>query len=496
MSQNKSYTWLPVYTRQGLSLVAVVLLLAIGFVALLVWSNERYHQEVTQQLHKGLAQYVAEHTKRPVFDAQGEVDQGVLKAIAMNTMMINPSVEVYLLDPEGKVLGHALPDIDESLTDINIKPIQQFLASTDTGPVFGTNPRHPEQQGIFSVAALGTAEDMHGYLYVMLASKARSTLAKSLEDSYILKVALAGVLMLTLVFVACLMLGFRHFSQPIRALAAKMRAYRRSIHDAPLNEIPSNEVDELNEAFEFLQQRVQEQFEQLAQNDAQRRELVSNISHDLRTPLAAMQGYLETLMLKKEQLSDEQREQFVSIAHRHGEKLNTLIAQLFELSKLDTGRMAAQFERFSITELLSDVCAEYQILAEKHELKIVLDVPVQSLEVKADIALIGRVIQNLVDNAIAHTEPGGEIVLGLERQGALVSVSVRDSGRGISKESLPFVFERHYQAEAPQARKATGAGLGLSIVKKILDLHDAAINVQSELARGTLIRFELAVSSA
>lgn len=486
--------WVPVYTRQGISLLLVVVLFLGSFVGLLIWSNERYHQEVTQQLHQGLAQYVAEHTNRPIFDEQGEVDHGILKAIAMNTMMINPSVEVYLLDTQGKILGHALPDLNGvELMDIDIAPIKEYLNAQVPGPVFGTNPRSPDIMGIFSVAPLSAGDTMKGYLYVMLASELRNSLAERLADSYILKVTLAGMVILLLILLAFMVLGFRHFSKPIRSLAAQMRDYRRLQNDEELAPYALNEVEELRASFDFMQTRIQEQFDQLAKNDAMRRELVSNISHDLRTPLAAMQGYIETIMLKKNSLSEAEIENFLAIAHRHSQKLATLISQLFELSKLDTGAMSAKFERFSITELVADICAEHQILADKQKLKLILDVPEDSLYVRADIALIGRVIQNLLDNAMQHTDEGGAITLALEPSGDTVSVVVTDSGRGISKESLPFVFERNYQAAQPEARKTVGAGLGLSIVKKILDLHKTTINIQSEVAVGTQIRFQLAV---
>ena len=500
MSVRSLSNWLPVYTRQGLSLLLVVMLLAGSFILLLAWSNERYHQEVTQQLHKDLAQYVVDHAPNPIFKDSGEVDAGVLKAIAINTMMINPSVEVYLLNPNGKVLGHALPDLDDSLSDISIEPVQRYLNQSLSGPVFGTNPRDPGSLGIFSVAPLTSQDEtpelgrgeLQGYLYIMLASQARNSLADRLAQSYILKVALAGVVGLSVVLVAFMVLGFRHFSKPIRELARQMRDYRSRHDDAEAERSYGNEVEELKASFAYLQDRVQEQFDQLAQNDALRRELVSNISHDLRTPLAAMQGYIETLMLKKDSLSNTEVEHFLNVAHRHSLKLATLISQLFELSKLDTGGMAAKFERFSISELLSDICMEHQILAEQKGLRLSIKSPSQSLYVQADIALIGRVIQNLLDNAIQHTDAGGEVVLALEKRGERVLVSVTDTGRGISKESLPFVFERHYQADSTEARKAAGSGLGLNIVKKILDLHQAAIGVQSELTKGTRIHFELA----
>lgn len=486
---------LPLYLRHGLSLFVIVLLLAGGFVGLLSWGSERYHQEVTQQLHRDLASYVADHTESPIFDSNGRVDHQVLKAIAMNTMMINPSVEVYLLDPSGKILGHALPDIDVTLSSVSVEPILRYLNQSKGGPVFGANPRAPEQQGIFSAVQLYHQGHLKGYLYIQLASQVRKTLAQNLADSYVQKITLAAALGLVGIFVACAWLAFRYFSAPLRHLSKAMRDYRHQQGD-PVSHHPKNEVEELNAAFVFLQARVQEQFDQLARNETMRRELVTNISHDLRTPLAAMQGYIETLLIKQNDLDDVQRNTYLEIAHRHGRKLAKLVSQLFELAKLDSGQMSAKFERFSITELISDLSMEYQVLADKKNILLALEVPSEPLFVQADIALIERVIQNLLDNAIQHTPQGGRVCLSLSSQGQGVGVELSDSGKGIHPEHLPFVFDRYFQSgqasDEASVHKPDGAGLGLNIVKKILDLHHAAINIHSEVAKGTCIRFELA----
>lgn len=494
---------LPLYSKLALILTSLGIFIAVAFISLALWSSDRYHQEVTQQLHKGLAQYVLEHLPGPMFQKSIDasiplrVDNSVLKTIAVNTMMINPSVEVFLLDPDGKLLGHALPERSVKANDISIQPVHQFLDQQNQGPVLGQNPRKPDQSTIFSAAPVFVDDEMKGYLYVVLASNEALSTASQLSGSHIVRLTVGGIAALAVFFGLASLLSFRRVTKPLQKLSQEVRAYRQSnLADATPNEAhPKDEVAELALSFDLMQQRIQQQFDQLSETDRIRRELISNVSHDLRTPLAAMQGYLETLLLKSKDLDPEKQQQYIHIAHRHSKQLNDLISQLFELSKLDAGKIEPELEAFSLSELLYDVKQDYELPAEQRGISLDVNVPEENAIVTADISLIQRVLQNLIDNAMRHTPSGGNINLMLDIRGDQVMIHVADSGKGIEKEDLPFVFERFYQSEqAPNQKNATakiGAGLGLSIVKKILDLHNTIINVESEPQRGTRFCFAL-----
>jgi signal transduction histidine kinase len=244
-----------------------------------------------------------------------------------------------------------------------------------------------------------------------------------------------------------------------------------------------------------MQQRIAQQLRHLQDNDQLRRELVSNISHDLHTPLANVQGYVETLLLAGDRLDAAARRQHLETALRHLRRLHRRIADLFELSKLDAGGVAPRLEPFRLGELLQDVVQDGQLAARERGVVLSLAAGAElQASVLADIGLIERVLQNLVDNALAHTPRGGAVTLAVEREGpGALRVAVIDTGSGIAREHLAHIFERYWRADdTPDSPgHGAGAGLGLAIVKRILDLHDSLVCVDSDPARGTRFAFTL-----
>jgi signal transduction histidine kinase len=236
---------------------------------------------------------------------------------------------------------------------------------------------------------------------------------------------------------------------------------------------------------------IQQQLASLQENDRLRRELVTNISHDLRTPLTTMQGYIETLIIKDDELNPQTRSQYLEIARKHAAHLGDLIQDLFELAMLDSSRVIPAFEEFSLTELVHDVAQEFELQAEKGDVSLQVARPDEAVLVYADISLIQRVLENLVGNALKYTPEGGKVSISVQPSSAAVDVSVSDTGPGISKEALPHIFDRFYKADANDANDNGSMGLGLAIAKRILDLHESEIRVVSEEMRGTRFCFDL-----
>ena len=251
-----------------------------------------------------------------------------------------------------------------------------------------------------------------------------------------------------------------------------------------------DEIGYLARSFEVMAEHTIAQLSKLEEQDRLRRELVANVSHDLRTPLASMLGYLETLTLKKETLDNQSRDKYLKIVSQHGNRLSRLIDDLFELAKFDAKEITPKKEIFSFSEFISDVVLKFQDRAKQSNIKLYLKCPQEALPVNADIALIERVLDNLLGNAFNHTKSADIITINVKKQGTAIQIQVQDTGCGISKKDLPKVFERFYQAENKH-RKGRHAGLGLAIVKRILELHDCRIDVISKVGKGSQFRFSL-----
>ena len=251
------------------------------------------------------------------------------------------------------------------------------------------------------------------------------------------------------------------------------------------------EIEELQRGFGALANQISSHVAAREGAESARRERMGNISHDLRTPLAALQGYLETLQMKDATLSPAQRQQYLGTAMRRAARLNTLISSLFELAKLDSIEAKPRIEPFSLAELVQDETQQFAQAAQNKGVHLRMQLSEDLPMVVGDIGLIERVLENLLSNALRHTPQGGEVSVALspfhENGWRYVQVEVSDNGEGIAAADLPRVFDRSFRA----GTDSEGAGLGLTITKRILELHDETIEVRSELGKGATFRFRL-----
>jgi len=223
--------------------------------------------------------------------------------------------------------------------------------------------------------------------------------------------------------------------------------------------------------------------------DSLRRELIANVSHDLRTPLAILKGYVETLQMKKDTLSESEKEEYLQITHDNIDKLSKLINQLFEYSKLEAEQVTPVKEPFSITELSHDLVAKFKVLADKKQIELQMENPKENSMVFADVSLVECALQNLIENAIKYTQPNGKVTLSIRRKDKNIEINITDTGTGIPVNEQPFIFDRYKQVN--KSTKKQGYGLGLAIVKKIMELHDTTITVLSKPKEGSSFIFNL-----
>jgi signal transduction histidine kinase len=291
------------------------------------------------------------------------------------------------------------------------------------------------------------------------------------------------------------LLLFHLITRRLQELLAAVEAYRASNFSTAVHfrgaDDNGDEIGRLAAAFIQMAARITEQLSVLKQIDIQRRELMANVSHDLRTPLAAMQGYLETLLLKKDSLPPAESRSYLEIAHKHCERLTRLVANLFELTKLEAREVVPKPEPFSVADLAQDIAQKFELSARNKGVTLSASHAEGLPLVSGDIGLIERVLQNLIENAVRHTPAGGAVRLLVSRSAGKVSVEVSDSGAGIAAQDLPHIFDRYYRVGQEHAEHSAGAGLGLAIVKRVLDLHGSRIDVRSEPGSGTTFGFEL-----
>jgi signal transduction histidine kinase len=478
--------------RLALAFVALFFILGLAFLSLANWSNNRYYQEITQNLNKSLAMYIAQ---RAPLISDGKINESAMSELGNLVMTVNPIVEVYLLSPKGDILSHTLPKETIVRHKISTQPIAQWLAAEQPYPITGDDPRSATSERVFSVSPVMDKEQLAGYLYVILGGQTYQSLSDSLRGSYILKQSLAGLAAIILFAIFSATLIFAALTSPLRKLALEMNEFQRQeLKAAELIDNKGDEIAYLSATFKAMRKRIQEQLQKLQETDRLRRELISNVSHDLRTPLSSMQGYLEMLMSPNTQA--EARSNYVDIAFKHCRRLTQLVKELFELSKLDAGRITPEREDFSLAELLQDVVQKYSLNAQQKNIQLSTAANSQLYMVNADIALIERVLENLIDNALRYTPNGGQVQLSLLQQENTIEVGVKDTGIGLAEEDLPHIFERYYSTQKPTEYHQQSTGLGLAIVKRILELHNSVITVESQPNVGTSFSFPLEIQRA
>jgi len=477
------------------AMLLIVLLLGTAFYMIDRYSVRLYYEELSQRLNASLAMYVA--NAKPLITG-GEVDRQALNELASRAMVINPTAEIYLVTPGGQILGHALPP-DEILADrIDVRPIHELIGGTRPLPIKGVDPRHPEARKVFSafpVTDPERPEEVSGYLYVVLGGSQYEAVAEQVSGSDRQRMIAAAIVLAVLAASGAGLLLFSYLTRRLRTLTREVSVFTADRFDAnsPVAAVdpPRDEIDQLRNACNSMAVTIKQQLFALQEDDRLRRELITNISHDLRTPLASMQGYIETLIIKNDMLNGLSRMQYLEIARKHAMHLGRLIQCLLELAMLDASRVTPEFESFSLPELIQDVVQEFELQAKEANVSLALQPPDATVYVYADISLIQRVLENLVGNALRYTPAGGKVSISVQPSAAAVGVFVADTGPGIPREALPHIFDRFYKANRNDGSGSGSMGLGLAIAKRILELHSSEIRVVSKERQGTRFYFDL-----
>ncbi len=484
------------YTKLAIVLLGLLAVVGALFVTISVFSTAMYRQEVDQKLNRTLAESII---SRKIVMRNSLVDDRALKEIFSMLMTINPAIEVYLLDPQGRILAYSADPGKVKRASVQLGPIAAFLAGSDAFPILGDDPRSPEGRKIFSAARIPREGKLEGYLYVILGGETYDTVIQKVRGSYILRLSLWSSLVALLVAATAGLVMLAWLTRRLKRLAAAMQDYSEGTAFVQLNlpapdgGDPGDEIKRLESTFRRMALRIEQQVASLRQVDSQRREFIANVSHDLRTPLATLQGYVETLLIRENAISPEERRQYLEIAIGHCRRLGNLVDGLFALARLEAPDMTVHPEPFSIGELVQDVIQKFRLAAGEKGVVITTNAGAELPFVFADIALIGRVLENLLENAIHYTPSGGTVRVLLQNCPPDVVVTVSDTGCGIPREELPRIFDRFYRVDRSRRGEGDHAGLGLAIVKKILELHGSTISVESAPDEGTSFTFPLPI---
>lgn len=276
----------------------------------------------------------------------------------------------------------------------------------------------------------------------------------------------------------------------------KLRKATHNIAEGNLNftldEAGDDEIGDLCRDFEEMRQRLLESTEEKLEYDRESKELISNISHDLKTPLTAIKGYVEGLM---DGVADtpQKQERYIRTIYNKVNDMDRLINELTFYSKIDTNRIPYTFNKINVKGYFEDCCEEVGVELESKGFDFTyLNSVDEEVEVIADAEQIKRVINNIISNSVKYMDKDkGRIDIRVKDVGDFVQIEIEDNGRGIGQKELPNIFERFYRTDASRNSTLGGSGIGLSIVRKIIEDHGGKIWASSTLGKGTVMYFVL-----
>ena len=499
-----------VRARLALTVFATGLLTALLVIAAVLYAFQRFEREITyHRSSEFLARVVATYDNLfELHERQPEEFRAWLRGL----VLFEPDTQLYLLDAQGTVLASSGETKLAPGFRVALGPVREAVDMRRTPYVMGDDPERMDADAVIAAqplrrALIRAAPEAAGYLYLVahtrtLPAGGWATLQASFARPALGLIAaiVALTTLLAVWVVAAVTRPLRRLTESVAALslaglddAAALPPLLAPLSPGAAPPPAQDEFGQLTDAFRALLLRLREQWTALRRLDHFRREAVSNLSHDLRSPLTATSACLETLDARW--AGDAARgadRQLLEVALRNTRNASRLVQSLGDLARLDEPEFKLSTEVVDLRELLDDIRLRFAERAAQAGIGLEATLGGVPAAAAIDIELFERAIANLLDNALKFSRRGDQITLGVEA-GTRVVVRVADSGPGIAEADLPHLFDRFYQSRhgvAPATGEG-GKGLGLAIVKRIAELHGGEVTVASAAGRGTTVWLSL-----
>ncbi|AZQ13114.1 sensor histidine kinase [Shewanella khirikhana] len=455
------------------------LMLALG--AFLEQSHRLGRDKVQQSLHLELAAHMA-HIN-PML-SRGVTSDSALKEAFHDFMLLGPSFEIYTLSPTGQVLAFDAAPNKVVTGKVDLAPIARFLRGEPL-PITGTDPRSGKQQKIFSVSELkDPSGKLTGYLYVIIGGEIYDSWHQLLASDIQSRGLGAGMLLAIGFVIALFLLLAKALSTPLRRLSKDLETLRLSGAEVGHTTLPGHygggaEIESLANNINLLLTTLSQQHQKLVNQQVARQQFLLHLSHDLKTPLTSLLGYLETFLITAEKQRDTA---WLEAGMRSGEKLKSQLGELLELAALENGQIRVRSRLTPLKPVLDELGQCFAPKAQQKQIELCIDDP-GALSLHTDPQLFGRVLANLVDNALRYTPQGGKISVSL-LEGEQQTISIRDTGPGMGAE-LQAAWQQTGSTDLPQL------GVGLSIVRQLTGLLGMKLMPVSRPGEGCEFRIEL-----
>jgi signal transduction histidine kinase len=497
--------------RLALTIFITGVCTALGVLVTVAMAFQRFeHETIYERANSFIGRVVDLH---PDLLDQHTRDPEGFTGFLRNLLLFEPDSQLYLLDAQGTVLAASGSAQPKPGFRVRLEPVMQAVATAGdrrrAAYVMGDDPEHMNVDAVIAARPLRhTAADggSAGYLYLVCQPPGLDAGRVDVVRSSLASSAMSGLFILIVVMTVCAAWIVITVTRPLRDLSdAVARAQREGFDGAamvnappaPPRDRPGDEFAQLRAGFNAMLARLRAQWDALRRLDQFRRESVSNLSHDLRSPLTATAACLETL--DRRWAADPARAEdraMLEVALRNTRNAAQLVRSLGDLALLDEPEFKLQPMTVDLGEVLDDIVMRFADRAAQQGVQLQQGSAAGSeLFAAVDIELFERAVANLVDNALKHTPEGGRVTLRGDSADDAVCITVADTGRGIAASDLEHLFDRLYTGSGARG-EADGKGLGLAIVKRIVELHHGEVSVASGPGRGTEVTIRLPAAAA
>lgn len=463
---------LSIFRRISILIFTIITGLCVLFISITYLSTTNFHQASTQLLNKDVAAHIAKFTSPFEHDS---INTKKADSVFYNAMVLSPSAEVYFLDTTGMVVAYHAKKTELKQWLLPLTNIKKLIASRGEGYIKGPDPKDPDTDKIFSAAEVKGKVSNLGYIYVILGSS--KSVSNLLYSNYIgnFIIQVLCVIIVFSIFIAIIYL--RRIERSFDDVMLVLEKFEDGDLDARFKIKEHNELAEITHAFNKMADLLVYNINRLTNSEKERKNFITNISHDLRTPLSIARGYTETFIIKKNKsdLSASEEETYVQIIHTKIKQIDEMVNQLFELSRIESVEFKAEKEPFVLSEIVQEMVKIFQLSALQKNIKLNCTPSTFHVWTNADIRMMERVVQNLIVNAVNNTPESGSIQVSVIVENKKLVFEINNTGKPLQDTLLKWVNTSN-EANVPINNWSSGAGVGLLIVKKILQLHHSSLN--------------------
>lgn len=456
-----------IYSR----LVATYLTLFLAVVIIIsFFSTSLFYKEFTNQIEDNLLNAGVKTNSLMERYYNNEITKSELTAW-IDAMGYISNIRIYILNPDATIL--------QQVSDNDVLNVNEQLRQDMKSAMYGTE--------VIRMTSVSLEPDSEEVVYAAMPLKYNGKISGVImvfspftEVNKLLKEAILTIITVVIIVVMIGTLAILRVSINISDPIKEISDYAKQIGKG--ENVPDIEIDTGDE-IQLLADSFNEMKKEILATEQMRKEIVANVSHELRTPLTSIIGFIKGIL--DGVIPKDEEDKYLSIAYEEANRLKELTKDIVDVAKLESGNMKLNKENFVLNNLVHDVYIELEDMVKEKNLDFILEEKDKNILINADKARIRQVLINILNNSVKFTE-NGSITISIEKVNEKAKITVKDTGIGIQKDKISYLFNKFYTAN-DYGSATSGAGLGLNIVKTIIDMHEGEVNIESEVNKGTTV---------